>query len=122
MYSAAKANNYWNMEQKTRNRLGLKPVFVILDECQTWLDQSGMDKDEKSLSSEITRLIRTLVQKGRSVGIIVVLTTQKPDAVSIPTVIRDNSALKICFRVSTPSRASRCSVGSRQVLLTRPKS
>ncbi|BBY56162.1 hypothetical protein H7J07_06755 [Mycobacterium koreense] len=104
MYSAAKANNYWNMEQKTRNRLGLKPVFVILDECQTWLDQSGMDKDEKSLSSEITRLIRTLVQKGRSVGIIVVLTTQKPDAVSIPTVIRDNSALKICFRVSTPEQ------------------
>jgi S-DNA-T family DNA segregation ATPase FtsK/SpoIIIE len=37
---------------------------------------------------------------------VTILTTQKPDATSIPTVIRDNAALKLCFRVSTPEQAT----------------
>lgn len=105
MYSTLNANNFWNLSQSQRDQLGVKPVFCILDEVQTWTDTSGMDKDEKAMAAEAIKLIRTLVQKGRSAGIVVVLTTQKPDATSIPTVIRDNAALKICFRVSTPEQA-----------------
>ncbi|SKR87186.1 FtsK/SpoIIIE family protein [Mycobacteroides abscessus subsp. abscessus] len=105
MYESVGANNFWNLSQSQRDKLGMTPVFCVLDECQTWLDTSGMDKDEKSIAGEVTKLIRTLVQKGRSTGIVLVLTTQKPDATSIPTVIRDNAALKICFRVSTPEQA-----------------
>ncbi|SII09473.1 ftsK/SpoIIIE family protein [Mycobacteroides abscessus subsp. abscessus] len=105
MYTTLGANNFWNLTSEQRDRLGVKPVFCILDEVQTWTDTSGMDKEEKSMAAECIKLIRTLVQKGRSAGVIVVLTTQKPDATSIPTVIRDNAALKICFRVSTPEQA-----------------
>ncbi|MDQ8118551.1 hypothetical protein [Mycobacteroides abscessus] len=105
LYECLGANNFWNLTQAQRDQLGVKPVFCILDEVQTWTDQSGMDKEEKSIAAECIKLIRTLVQKGRSAGIVVVLTTQKPDATSIPTVIRDNAALKICFRVSTPEQA-----------------
>lgn len=104
MYERLHANNFWNLSQSQRDQLGVKPVLCILDEVQTWTDTSGMDKEEKAIAAECIKLIRTLVQKGRSAGIIVVLTTQKPDATSIPTVIRDNSALKICFRVSTPEQ------------------
>lgn len=106
MYTALGASNFWNLTQVQRDQLGVKPVFCVLDECQTWLDQSGMDKEQKTASDEVRKLVRTLVQKGRSAGIVVVLTTQKPDATSIPTVIRDNAALKICFRVSTPEQAT----------------
>ncbi|SHP92525.1 hypothetical protein [Mycobacteroides abscessus] len=105
MYSTLNANNFWNLTSEQRDRLGVKPVFCILDEVQTWTDSSGMDKDEKACAAECIKLIRTLIQKGRSSGIVTVLTTQKPDATSIPTVIRDNAALKICFRVSTPEQA-----------------
>lgn len=105
LHAALGANNYWNLNRETRRRLKIKTVFLILDEVQTWLDQSGMAKDEKAIAEEIKRLIRTLIQKGRSTGIVVVLTTQKPDATSIPTIIRDNAALKLCFRVSTPEQA-----------------
>lgn len=105
MYSTLNANNFWNLSQSQRDQLGVKPVFCILDEVQTWTDTSGMDKDEKAMAAEAIKLVRTLVQKGRSTGIVLVLTTQKPDATSIPTVIRDNAALKICFRVSTPEQA-----------------
>ncbi|MCV7306705.1 MULTISPECIES: hypothetical protein [Mycobacteroides] len=105
MYSTLNASNFWNLTQSQRDQLGVKPVFCILDEVQTWTDTSGMDKEEKAIAAECIKLVRTLVQKGRSAGVIVVLTTQKPDATSIPTVIRDNAALKICFRVSTPEQA-----------------
>ncbi|BBZ82284.1 hypothetical protein MABM_22000 [Mycobacteroides abscessus] len=105
MYEVAHANNFWNLSQSQKDKLGVKPVFCVLDECQTWLDTSGMDKDEKACADEVRKLVRTLVQKGRSAGVVVVLTTQKPDATSVPTVIRDNAALKICFRVSTPEQA-----------------
>lgn len=98
-------NNFWNVPLEKRESLGMTPVFLILDEVQTWLDTSGKDKDEKAESAEIIRLVRTLIQKSRSVGIVTVLTTQKPDATSVPTVIRDNAALKLSFRVSTPEQA-----------------
>lgn len=101
LYESVGANNFWNLTVSQRDRLGVKPVFLVLDECQTWLDTSGMDKEEKGIADEIRKLVRTLIQKGRSSGIVTILTTQKPDATSIPTVIRDNSALKVCFRVST---------------------
>jgi len=106
LHAAAGANNFWNMPLADRKRLGMVPVFVILDEVQTWTDVSGMDAAEKATAAEIKKLIRTLIQKGRSAGIVCVLTTQKPDATTIPTVIRDNAALKLCFRVSTPEQAT----------------
>ncbi|MCB0927090.1 MAG: hypothetical protein KDB70_04025 [Mycobacterium sp.] len=106
LHQSIGANNFWNVDLVTRRRLGITPVFCILDECQTWLDQSGMDPSEKTIAAEVKRLIRTLVQKGRSAGIVMVLTTQKPDSTSIPTVIRDNAALKLAFKVSTPEQAT----------------
>lgn len=99
------ANNFWNVGLADRERLGISPIFLILDEVQTWLDTSGMSGDEKTVAGEITRLIRTLIQKARSAGIVTILTTQKPDSKTIPTVIRDNAALKLCFRVSTSEQA-----------------
>ncbi|MDM3948244.1 hypothetical protein [Mycobacteroides abscessus] len=105
MYSTLNASNFWNLTAEQKSQLGVRPVFCILDEVQTWTDTSGMDKEEKAIAAECIKLIRTLVQKGRSAGVVVVLTTQKPDSTSIPTVIRDNAALKICFRVSTPEQA-----------------
>lgn len=104
LYERLGANNFWNLSQSQRDELGMKHVFCILDECQTWLDTSGMDKEEKSVAEEVRRLVRTLVQQARSTGIVIVLTTQKPDVTTIPSKIRDNSALKICFRVSTPEQ------------------
>jgi S-DNA-T family DNA segregation ATPase FtsK/SpoIIIE len=106
MYQSTGISNFWNIPLAQRKSAGLKPVFIVLDEVQTWLDTSGMSKEEKATSAEIQRLVRTLIQKGRSAGVVTILTTQKPDATSIPTVIRDNAALKLCFRVSTPEQAT----------------
>nr|WP_109395664.1 FtsK/SpoIIIE domain-containing protein [Mycolicibacterium brumae] len=105
LYAREGINNFWNSDLATRRRLGVKPVFVVLDEVQTWTDTGGMDKATKAVAEEITALIRTLIQKGRSAGIVTILTTQKPDATTIPTKVRDNAALKLAFKVSTPEQA-----------------
>lgn len=52
------------------------------------------------------RHIRRLIQQGRSAGIIVVLTTQKPTSESIPTIIRDNCGLRVAFKVRKKEAAT----------------
>lgn len=79
------------------------PLLVILvDECQTFFDTKGLPKDRKATADAIAARCTSLVKKGRSAGILVISTTQKPTSDSIPTALRDNSALRICFRVMTP--------------------
>lgn len=104
LYESLKANNFWNVSRQERERLGITPIFVILDEAQTWLTMPS-DKEKKLVVAEVRELVETLIRKGRSAGIVVVLTTQKPSAVSIPTDLRDNAALKLCFKVTTPEMA-----------------
>lgn len=105
LYAKAGVNNFWNTPAAVRRKLGMVPVVLVLDEVQTWTDTSGLSKEEKAVAEEITALVRSLIQKGRSAGIVTILTTQKPDATTIPTKIRDNASLKLSFRVSTIEQA-----------------
>lgn len=105
LYEKAGINNFWNTPAAVRQKLGMVPVVLVLDEVQTWTDTSGLSKEEKAVAEEITALVRSLIQKGRSAGIVTILTTQKPDATTIPTKIRDNASLKVSFRVSTVEQA-----------------
>ncbi|MGZ9829520.1 hypothetical protein ACXYTP_21630 [Tsukamurella ocularis] len=99
-------SNFWNVAPAVREAAGVYPIICVIDECQTYLDDSGLEKDEKAVVSQIRKNVRTLIQKGRSAGVICILTTQKPDANSIPTVIRDNAALRLAFNVSTGAQAT----------------
>lgn len=104
-YALTGESNFWNLSAQQREALGLYLIVVILDECQTWLDTDGLSKEDKAKAEAIIRLVRTLIQKARSAGICVVLTTQKPDNTSMPTKIRDNCAIKICYAMETAAAA-----------------
>lgn len=80
-------------------------VVLVVDECQTVLDGVGLSKDDKAIVAEITRIVSSLIRRGRSAGMICILATQKADASSIPTAIRDNAALRACFAVKTNEAA-----------------
>lgn len=80
-------------------------VIVVIDECQTYLD-GRTSRESKAIAAEIDSIIRDLVKRGRSAGIMVVLSTQRPTADSIPTSTRDNCALRVCFSVRTREAAS----------------
>lgn len=82
-------------------------VFVVIDECQAYLDlRSFSIKEDKVVASEIDSIVRDLVKRGRSAGIIVLLSTQRPTADSIPTSTRDNCGLRVCFSVATREAAT----------------
>lgn len=104
------AHNFWEVDQVDRSRLQLAPIFLIIDEAQAWLNPSGKSAADKKLVEKITSQIRTLIQQGRFVGAAVALTTQKPDATNIPTILRDLCENRIAFRTKTHQQST-CILG-----------
>lgn len=93
--------NFWSASIEQRRAAGVKHKIIVIDECQNYFEKRTGDKEATALTQEIVRLSTSLVKKGRSAGITLIATTQKPTADSLPTGLRDNCALKICFRVTT---------------------
>lgn len=95
---AGQPSNFWAREPNENEPFEL----LVLDECQSLFDISGeRDKARKDDLLEITSIVADLVKKGRSAGFFTILLTQKPTSESLPTKIRDNCGLRICFRVAT---------------------
>ncbi|MGV0624550.1 hypothetical protein [Mycolicibacter minnesotensis] len=105
LYEQLKEPNFWNVPKAKRDQLGMKPIFVILDEAQVWL-KPGNDKEKKAIGARISASVENLIRMGRSAGIVVIITTQRPSAESVPTDLRDNAQLKICFRVANEISAT----------------
>ncbi|MDJ0342515.1 FtsK/SpoIIIE domain-containing protein [Streptomyces sp. PH10-H1] len=84
-------------------------TILIIDEAHTYFrDYKGNDAETKQLaklSAENARLVEDLVKKGRSVGMMVILTTQKATGDAIPTFIRDVCALGLSFAQKTTEAA-----------------
>ncbi|WP_405821384.1 hypothetical protein [Streptomyces sp. NBC_00838] len=84
-------------------------VVVIIDEAHTYFrDHRGSDPKTKklaALAAENARLVEDLVKKGRSVGILTVLATQKPTGDAIPTFIRDICPVGLSFAQKTAESA-----------------
>lgn len=97
------SSNFWHRGPTVQVPL----VFVVIDECQTFLDPRQLiTKDRKAIGAEIHASVNYLVRKGRSAGIVTVVATQKPTADSLPTDIRDNAAMRICFGVQSTHAAT----------------
>ena len=75
----------------------LEPQVIIIDEYADLLDQLEDD------SSEFEKKIRRIAQRARSVGIHLVIATQKPSAQIIDTDLRSNLDARAAFRVPSVS-------------------
>ena len=105
--------NFWSASIERRRAAGLKHKIIVIDECQNFFEKRT-NKEENALIQEIVRLATALVKKGRSAGITLIATTQKPTSESLPTGLRDNCSLKICFRVTT-KEAQKAALGDAPV-------
>lgn len=76
-----------------RRHLRLHPILAIFDEAHTLFEH---DKYGKEAADVATRLIK----KARAYGIIIVFTTQRPDAKSIPRGVSDNAIIRFCLAVT----------------------
>ncbi|MDU8996128.1 FtsK/SpoIIIE domain-containing protein [Streptomyces mirabilis] len=84
-------------------------AVLIVDEAHTYFrDHKGSDPKTKklaALAAENARLVEDLVKKGRSVGLLVILTTQKSTGDAIPTFIRDVCPVGLSFAQKTAEAA-----------------
>lgn len=95
--------NFWDRGPSPQVPL----IFVLIDECQTLLDPRQLvSKERKAVGAEIHSMVNYLVRKGRSAGVVTILATQKPTADSLPTDIRDNATLRVCFGVRSAPAAT----------------
>jgi DNA segregation ATPase FtsK/SpoIIIE, S-DNA-T family len=80
-------------------------VIVVVDEAHSFFhERKGTAPEVKAhnaLVAEVTRLVEELVRKGRNVAIQVMLLTQRATGDAIPTRIRDNCQVAICFATRT---------------------
>lgn len=73
--------------------LKLHPILAIFDEVHTLFEHPVYGKEAEAV---FARLIR----KARAYGIILVLTTQRPDAKSIPKKVSDNAIVRFCLAIT----------------------
>lgn len=84
-------------------------TVVLIDEAHTFFrEYKGGDAETKrlaALTAENARLVEDLVKKGRSVGILVILISQKTTGDAIPTFIRDVCPVGLSFAQKTVEAA-----------------
>ncbi|NIY65386.1 cell division protein FtsK [Streptomyces malaysiensis] len=84
-------------------------TVLIVDEAHTYFrDYKGSDTRTKklaALAAENARLVEDLVKKGRNVGILVIVATQKATGDAIPTFIRDVCPVGLSFAQKTAEAA-----------------
>lgn len=73
--------------------LGLHPRVVAIDECQELFSHSRFKDEAEALATAI-------IKRGRSLGVIAIFATQRPDAGSLPKGISDNVGTRFCLRVT----------------------
>lgn len=86
---------------KNGRSAGAGRFVVVVDEAHGYCVTKGLDGTDKKAREEAKRILRDLVALGRSLGHLTIIATQKPDADSLPTIIRDNCGLRACGRLRT---------------------
>jgi len=95
MLSESASVNITEHNQRTEDN-HLRPLVVVVDEYADLLDQ--LDN-----SDDFERNVRRIAQRARSVGIHLVIATQRPSAQIIDTDLRSNLDMRAAFRVPSDS-------------------
>lgn len=90
------ASNIHEYNSKVDSKM--QRIIVACDEVAEVLDKTGMDKDDKTLVSQIESKLSTIARQGRAFGIHLILATQRPDADVLKGQIKNNIGMKICGR------------------------
>jgi DNA segregation ATPase FtsK/SpoIIIE, S-DNA-T family len=79
-------------ELSAKRSLGLFPLVVAIDECQELFSHAEYGKEAGELCTAI-------IKRGRALGVILLLATQRPDKNSLPTAVSANVGVRFCLRV-----------------------
>ncbi|MFC9971834.1 FtsK/SpoIIIE domain-containing protein [Spirillospora sp. NPDC127200] len=79
-------------ELAAKRSLNLSPLLFVIDECQELFADAELGKEAGELAVAI-------IKRGRALGIILLLATQRPDKDSLPTGVSANVGIRFCLRV-----------------------
>lgn len=79
-------------ELANRRSSGLHPVVFAVDECQELFSHEDYGKEAGQLATAI-------IKRGRALGVILILATQRPDKDSLPTGVSANVGTRFALRV-----------------------
>lgn len=77
---------------KVGNPYGFKPLLFVMDESQ-------LGFGDQAYGAEISTLVEDITRRGRALGIMLWLATQRPNKDAIPTGISALLSLRVCLRV-----------------------
>jgi S-DNA-T family DNA segregation ATPase FtsK/SpoIIIE len=80
-------------------RYKMPPIFILIDELQEYF--SALDKDEAAAALE---MLCRLARRGPAAGFVLIVASQRPDAESVPTKLRE--ILSIRYSVQCVDKAS----------------
>lgn len=80
-------------ELAARRSAGLWPIVQIVDEAQEVFSHP-------EYGEEAGRLCEAIIKRGRALGVILIIATQRPDSKSLPTGISTNVGVRFCLRVT----------------------
>jgi len=117
--SLAGISNIVEYNKRSSTPKGRWPYIVtIIDEYADLTIPLCRDMESRNMSHDITRSIIRLAQKGRAVGIHIILTTQRPSEAVITSLIKANFPTRIAVRTmcETDSRIILDSPGAESLI------
>jgi S-DNA-T family DNA segregation ATPase FtsK/SpoIIIE len=101
--AALGVKNLWDVGPAERWPL----LVLVIDEAHTFFytTAKGAAKEDVERAHRLIRLVEQLVKKGRNVGLLTILATQKGTADAIPTSIRDICSVRVTFAVASSDAA-----------------
>jgi DNA segregation ATPase FtsK/SpoIIIE, S-DNA-T family len=79
-------------ELAARASLRLHPLVIAISECQELFTHPQFGKEAAELAVPV-------IKRGRALGVILLLDTQRPDAASLPSGVSANAGSRFCLRV-----------------------
>lgn len=99
-----KQNGYFNIVDYNKNSNNfLKYIYVFIEEFSFLNVTKADSKDEKALKEECLKYLKNLVNVGRSSGVFLITSLQKPTSDSIPTDIKSQLRTRISLNIQDKS-------------------
>ena len=96
---------YYNISDYNKCNPPLKYIYVIIEEFSFINKSSGDDKKEKDLKNQALKLLKNIVNVGRSSGVFLITALQKPTNDSIPSNIKSQLCTRVSLLIKDPASA-----------------
>lgn len=73
----------------------MRRIILVIDEFADILGNKSVSKDKKIILEQIEDMLTEISRKGRAAGVHMIVSTQRPDAVVLPSAIKSNFTYRI---------------------------